>query len=339
MIIVLKPEATKKEKKHIIDRIKELKLTPRVLHGTERDVIAVIGSESIISQLPLEVFPGVESAMPVLKPYKLVSRKVKPDSTVIDVNGIKIGGGKTFNIIAGPCSIEGLGMMRNIWKSIQQTGIGIMRGGAFKPRTSPYSFQGMGKKGLEIFKKIKKEFKISVITEVMDTKDVELVAKYSDILQIGARNIQNFSLLKEVGKCKKPVMLKRGMAMTIKEFLMAAEYVLSQGNFNVILCERGIRTFEPLTRFTLDISAVPIIKKETHLPVFIDPSHGGGRWDLVEPLSKAALAVEADGIIVEVHDNPENAVSDGEQSLRPYKFNEMVEKLRKTAEFMGKEIC
>ncbi len=339
MIIVLKPEITKEQKKHIIDRIHQLKCTPRILHGVERDVIAVIGPEDQLRLLPLEAFPGVEKVMPVLKPYKLVSREAKEEDTIIKIGNVEIGGGKTFNVIAGPCSIEGLSMMKRIWKSISKTGISIMRGGAYKPRTSPYSFQGMGKEGLEIIKKIKEAFNLYFISEVMDTKEVELVESYVDILQIGARNIQNFSLLKEVGKSKKPVMLKRGMATTIKEFLMSAEYVMSNGNPNVILCERGIRTFETMTRFTLDISAVPVIKKESHLPVYIDPSHGGGRRDLVEPLSRAALAIGADGIIVEVHDNPEKAVSDGAQSLTPDMFNEMMSRLKPLAEFLGKKIC
>jgi 3-deoxy-7-phosphoheptulonate synthase len=339
MIIVMSPGATKKDKEHIIERVRALKCTPRVLHGIERDVIAVIGPEDQLRQIPLEAFPGVEKVMQVLKPYKLVSRQTKEEDTIIDVGGARIGGGRTFTVMAGPCSIEGLEMMCGIWNEIRGSGIHIMRGGAYKPRTSPYAFQGMGKEGLDIIKKLKKEFGLGFVTEVMDTKDVELVEHYSDILQIGARNIQNFNLLKEVGRCKKPVMLKRGMATTIKEFLMAAEYVLSHGNMDVILCERGIRTFENITRFTLDISAVPVMKKETHLPVFIDPSHGGGRWDLVEPLSMAALAVGADGIIVEVHNDPESAVSDGEQSLKPYKFNDMVKKLESLAGFLGKSIC
>lgn len=340
MIVVLNANATKKDKEHILKRIKELNLTPKVLHGVERDVIAVIGPEDQLRKIPLEVFPGVEQVMPVLKPYKLVSRQAKPEDTVIDVNGTLIGGGKTFVIMAGPCSIEGHDMMKDIWSKIAApSGIHIMRGGAYKPRTSPYSFQGMGEEGLEIIKKVKDEYQLSFITEVMDTKEVALVEKYADILQIGARNIQNFNLLKEVGKSKKPVMLKRGMSTTVKEFLMSAEYILANGNHNVILCERGIRTFETITRFTLDISAVPVIKKESHLPVFIDPSHGGGRWDLVEPLSMAALAAGADGIIVEVHNVPENAISDGAQSLKPYKFNEMMKKITKMAEFLGKKIC
>ncbi|MBN1521302.1 MAG: 3-deoxy-7-phosphoheptulonate synthase [Candidatus Aureabacteria bacterium] len=339
MIIVMNPDATKKQTEHIIKRIKELRCTPKLLHGVEREVIAVIGPEDQLRLLPLEVFPGVEKVMPVLKPYKLVSRQAKPEDTIVRVGKVSIGGGKTFNVMAGPCSIEGLDMMENIWQEIRETGIHIMRGGAYKPRTSPYSFQGMGLEGLEIIRKIKKKFGLSFVTEVMDTKEVELIEKYADILQIGARNVQNFNLLKEVGKSKKPVMLKRGMSTTIKEFLMSAEYILSNGNPNVILCERGIRTFETITRFTLDISAVPLIKKESHLPVFIDPSHGGGRRDLVEPLSTAALAIGADGIIVEVHNDPEKAISDGEQSLKPHKFIEMMKKLQLLADFLGKEIC
>ena len=338
MIIVLKPGATKSETKHIVEKIKKLGLKPWISEGKERTIIGVIGAEDAIRLEPLEVFPGVEKVMTILKPYKLVSRDFKKENTVIDLgSGVKIGG-KEIVVMAGPCSVENEKLLIEIAKDVLAAGAKVLRGGAFKPRTSPYSFQGLGEKGLKLLKKAKDETGLLIVTELMDIRDVELVQKYADIIQIGARNMQNFDLLKEVGRTKKPVLLKRGMSNTIKEFLMSAEYILSEGNFNVILCERGIRTFEEETRFTLDISAVPVIKNLSHLPCIIDPSHATGKWGLVSPCAKAAVAAGADGLIIEVHPTPEEAFSDGSQSLYPEKFSSLMQDLKKVAEAVGRTI-
>jgi len=338
MIIVLKPGTSDQEINHIVDKVKKLGLTPHVSKGTERTIIGVIGPEDILRVTPMEVFPGVEKVIPVLAPYRLVSREFQPLDSVIDVGkGIKIGDKKVV-IMAGPCTIENLDRLLRIAKEVKKAGATVLRGGAFKPRTSPYAFQGLGEEGLKYLKQAGDEAGLVTVTEVMDTRDVALVAKYADIFQIGARNMQNFNLLKEVGQTKKPVLLKRGMSSTVKELLMSAEYILAGGNFNVILCERGIRTFEDSTRNTLDVSAVPVIKSLSHLPVIVDPSHAAGKWGLVPALSKAAVAVGADGLIVEVHDHPEEAVSDGVQSLVPAKFAAMMEELRPLAKAIGREI-
>ena len=276
--------------------------------------------------------------MPILKPYKLVSRDFKQEDTIVDVGGgVKIGG-KKIVVMAGPCSVENEMLLVKIAKSVKESGAVVLRGGAFKPRTSPYAFQGLGEEGLKFLKEAKKVTGLPIVTEIMDVRDMSLLEKYADIIQIGARNMQNFNLLKEVGQSKKPVLLKRGMSATIKELLMSAEYILSEGNFNVILCERGIRTFEDHTRFTLDISAVPIIKQLSHLPVVVDPSHATGKWGLVSPCSKAAIAAGADGLIIEVHPNPEEALSDGAQSLLPDKFAELMKEVSKVAKAVGREI-
>jgi len=276
--------------------------------------------------------------MPILKPYKLVSRDFKKEDSIIDLGGgVKIGG-KEIIVTAGPCSVEKEGLLIDIAKKVKASGAKILRGGAFKPRTSPYSFQGLGEEGLKILKKAKDETGLLIITELMDIRNLKLVEKYTDIIQIGARNMQNFDLLKEVGRSKKPVLLKRGMSNTIMEFLMSAEYILSEGNFKVILCERGIRTFEDTTRFTLDISAVPVVKSLSHLPCIVDPSHATGKWGLVEPCSKAAIAAGSDGLIIEVHPNPEEAFSDGAQSLYPEKFDKLMRGAREVAKAVGRTI-
>jgi len=337
MIIVLRPDATKKQIGHLIEKVKKLGLKPMVSRGVERTIIGVIGEEDILRVQPLEAFPGVEKVMPILKPYKLVSREFKPENSVIDVEGVKVGG-KKIVVMAGPCSVESLEILMDIGKKVKKSGADILRGGAFKPRSSPYSFQGLGEEGLKFLRDVKKETGMKIVTEVMDTRDVWMVEKYADILQVGARNMQNFNLLKEVGLSKKPVLLKRGMSATIKEFLMSAEYILAAGNFNCILCERGIRTFEDATRFTLDLNAIPLIKQLSHLPVIVDPSHGTGKWDLVNPMGKAAIAAGADGLIIEVHTNPEEARSDGEQSLVPYRFDAMMKELKAVAKAVGREI-
>jgi len=338
MIIVLRPEATDAQVNHIIEKVKKLGLTPHVSKGTERTIIGIIGPEDVLRVTPLEVFPGVERVMPVLAPYKLVSREFKREDSIIDVGkGVKIGGDKIV-IMAGPCAIENINTLRSIAGEVKKAGATVLRGGAFKPRTSPYSFQGLGEEGLKILKQVGDELNLVTISEVMDTRDVELVTRYVDVLQIGARNMQNFNLLKEVGLTKKPVLLKRGLSSTVKEMLMSAEYILSGGNFNVMLCERGIRTFEDSTRNTLDISAVPVVKQLSHLPIIVDPSHAAGKWGLVGPLAKAAVAIGSDGLIIEVHTSPEEAMSDGAQSLIPLNFASLMLELKKIAKSIGREI-
>lgn len=338
MIIVLRPDATQSQIKHIIERVKKLGLKPMVSKGVERTIIGVIGEEDVIRVQPLEVFPGVEKVMPILKPYKLVSRDFKKEDSIINIgNGIKIGG-KRIVVMAGPCSVENEKILLKAAKAVKDAGASVLRGGAYKPRTSPYSFQGLGEEGLKMLAKAKKETGLLVVTELMDTKDVKLVERYADIIQIGARNMQNFNLLKTVGQIKKPVLLKRGMSSTIKELFMSAEYILSEGNFDVILCERGIRTFEDYTRFTLDVNAVGAIKNLSHLPVVVDPSHATGKWGLVPAAAKAAVAAGCDGLLIEVHPNPEEALSDGNQSLLPERFDDLMKDLKKIAKAVGKEI-
>ena len=337
MIIVLKPDATKQQFNHVIERIKALGLKPMVSQGTERTIIGVIGPEDALRVQPLEVIPGVEKVMPVLKPYKLVSREFKPENTVVDLGRCTIGG-NALVVMAGPCSVENRQMLLDVARSVKAAGAQVLRGGAFKPRSSPYSFQGLGENGLKLLRDAAKLTGLRVVTELLDTRDVQEVERYADIIQIGARNMQNFELLKEVGQSKKPVLLKRGLSATITEFLLAAEYILNQGNFNVILCERGIRTFETATRFTLDLNAVPVIKKLSHLPVVVDPSHSTGEWEFVGPMAKAAVACGADGLIIEVHPNPEVALCDGPQSLLPKTFSQLVKDLGKVARAVGRTL-
>ncbi len=338
MIIVLRPGTTQEQINHIIEKVKTLGLTPHISKGTERTIIGVIGPEDILRVTPLEVFPGVERIIPVLAPYKLVSREFKKEDSVIDLGKNVLIGGKKIVIMAGPCAVESLESLRSIAKEIKAMGVKVLRGGAFKPRTSPYSFQGLGEEGLVYLNKVGNELDIFTISEVMDPREVELVARYVDVLQIGARNMQNFNLLKEVGLTKKPVLLKRGMSSTVKELLMSAEYILAGGNFNVILCERGIRTFEDATRNTLDISAVPVAKQLSHLPIIVDPSHAAGKWGLVAALSRAAVASGSDGLIIEVHNHPEEALSDGAQSLTPANFQGLIKDLKVIAQAIERDI-
>jgi len=338
MIIVFKKGAARQEVDRVIRRIEKLGLKAMVSEGVERTIVGVIGPEDVVRLQPLEVFPGVEKVMPVLAPYKLVSREFKKEDSVIKVKeGVEIGSKKII-VIAGPCSIETKEQLELVAKKVKEAGALILRGGAFKPRSSPYTFQGLGEEGLKILKSVSQDLDIPTVTEVMDTRHVALVAKYADILQIGARNMQNFNLLKEVGQTKKPVILKRGLSATIKELLMSAEYILSEGNFNVILCERGIRTFEEFTRNTLDISAVPAIKLLSHLPIIVDPSHATGKWGMVSPLSKAAVAAGADGLLIEVHPNPQEALSDGQQQLLPQNFADLMKDLAAIAGVVGREL-
>lgn len=338
MIIVLRPDATKQQVDHIVEKVKKLGLKPWVSKGAERTIIGVIGEEDALRIQPLEVFPGVEKVMPILTPYKLVSRNFKKEDSRIDIGNDLIVGDKQIIVMAGPCSVENEKLLVEIAQKVKEAGATVLRGGAFKPRSSPYSFQGLGEKGLKYLARAKSETGLLIVTELMDTRDMALVEKYADIIQIGARNMQNFNLLKVVGQSKKPVLLKRGMSSTIKELLMSAEYILSEGNFNVILCERGIRTFEDYTRFTLDISAVPTIKSLSHLPIIVDPSHATGKWGLVASCSKAAVAAGCDGLLIEVHPDPEEALSDGAQSLLPENFSTMMQELKKVASAVGRKI-
>ncbi len=338
MIIVLKPKATKKQIDHIVQRIKEYKLRAQVSKGEERTIIGVIGDERVLTTVPFEGFPAVEKVMTVLKPYKLASKDFKSTRSVIKVGkNVTIGGDK-LAIIAGPCSVESRELLLAAAKAVKEAGANILRGGAFKPRTSPYAFQGMGEDGLKILAEAREKYGMPVVTEVLDTRHVELVNKYADMFQIGARNMQNFELLKEVGKTNKPVLLKRGLMSTVNEWLMSAEYILAGGNMNVVLCERGIRTFETATRNTLDLNSVPLVKELSHLPVIVDPSHGTGKKPLIIPMSRAAVAAGADGVAVEVHTCPEKALSDGDQSLTPFEFKKLVEEAAKIAKALGRTI-
>jgi 3-deoxy-7-phosphoheptulonate synthase len=301
-------------------------------------VVAAVGEERGRPDLRLlEALETVESVMPVQQPFKLASREVRQTPSEVRIGAVTVGGGPIV-VMAGPCSVESESQMREVAVAVKASGARILRGGAFKPRTSPYAFQGLKEQGLQYLAEARKLTGLPVVTEVLETESVELVAEYADVLQIGARNIQNFTLLRRVGEMGKPVLLKRGMATTIQEFLLSAEYILAAGNPNVILCERGIRTFEPSTRFTLDLNAVPVLKKLSHLPVVVDPSHGTGHWDLVAPMAKAAVACGADGLIIEVHPRPEEALSDGPQSLKPTKFAQLMRELRPVAEAVGRSL-
>lgn len=339
MIIVMKQGAGKEALAEVKKRIKELGYKPHVIHGETRNVIGAVGDERGKAVLhTLESMPGVESVVPILKPYKLASREVKPEPSVVEIApGLAVGGGHLV-VMAGPCAVENEAQILETAHAVKAAGATVLRGGAFKPRTSPYSFQGMEEDGLKLLALAREATGLPIITEVVNPRDVELVAKYADVLQVGARNIQNFALLKMLGRLDKPILLKRGMATTIQEFLMSAEYILAEGNRRVLLCERGIRTFETATRNTLDISAVPVLKEQTHLPIIIDPSHATGHASLVPSMCYASVAAGCDGLIVEVHPCPEKAASDGPQSLRPAEFAVMMEKLRAFAAVAGKQL-
>jgi len=337
MIIVMKSSATEDEINHVLEKIKDAGLAVHVSKGQERTIVGAIGDEGLIASLPLKSLGGVENVMPIMKPYKLVGRELKADDTIIDAGGVKIGGSEVV-VMAGPCSVESRESILESARDVSASGARVLRGGAFKPRTSPYSFQGLGVEGLKYMAEAKKETGLPIISELMDPRDLDVICEYVDIIQVGARNMQNFRLLKEIGRAKKPVLLKRGLCATIKELLMSAEYIAANGNDNIILCERGIRTFETATRNTLDLSAVPVLKEETHLPVIIDPSHAVGFWQYVGPVSRAAIAVGADGLLIEVHPQPENALSDGAQSLKPGKFAALINELRPIAAVLGKTI-
>lgn len=337
MIIVFKPTATEDNIDHVSDRLRELGLKTQLSTGEERTIIGVIGDERILEHQPLSVFPGVESVTPILAPWKLVSREFQPHDTVVHVDGVAIGG-KRIAVIAGPCAVEKLEVTVGIAHDVKAAGATLLRGGAYKPRTSPYSFQGLGREGLDFLAEAKKQTGLPVVSEILDPRDTDIFLEKADVIQIGARNMQNFELLKEVGAYDKPVLLKRGLSATIKEFLLSAEYIISRGNKNVMLCERGIRTFETHYRNTLDLSAIPALKELSHLPVIVDPSHATGKWNLVAPLAKAAIAAGADGLLIEVHSNPECALCDGEESLKPHRFKDLMTELGKIAMAVDREL-
>jgi 3-deoxy-7-phosphoheptulonate synthase len=335
---MMEKEATESQIQHVIDFLGEKGLSVHRSNGKEHTVLGVIGDVNKIDVRDLQVLPGVADAYRISVPYKFTSREFRHEDTVIEIGDVKIGGDEVI-VFAGPCSVESEEQTMIIAERVAQAGAKVLRGGAFKPRTSPYSFQGLGEEGLKILRKAADRFGLLVVTEVMDKDQIELVSEYADILQVGARNMQNFTFIRALGKATKPVFLKRGIAATIQEWLMSAEYILSGGNENVILCERGIRTFETYTRNTLDLSAIPVVKKLSHLPVFADPSHGTGLRNKVIPMARAAIAAGADGIMIEVHHDPEHALSDGAQSLYPNQFDELMDQIRVIAKVVGRKIA
>lgn len=330
MIVVMRRGATPEQVAAVRQRLEALGFGVHVSEGVERTVLGVIGDRTREAGMGLELLPGVERVVPILKPYKLASRDFRPEPTVVEVAGVRFGAGDPV-IIAGPCSVEGPEQILAAARAVRAAGAHMLRGGAFKPRTSPYSFQGLGEQGLALLAEARAETGLPVVTEVLSPDAVPVVARYADMLQVGARNMQNYPLLRELGRAGLPVLLKRGPGATVEEWLMAAEYLLAEGNPRVVLCERGIRTFETATRFTLDLNAVPLVKELSHLPVIVDPSHGTGRWTLVTPMARAAVAAGADGIMVEVHPDPAQALSDGAQSLTPERFAALVRQVREVA--------
>ena len=338
MIIVLKPHTSDESIKKIEDVIRARGAEPHVSKGEIQTIIGMVGDTTQIDPKAIEVEPCVEKVMKVSEPYKLANRSFHPDDTIVDVAGVKVGG-DNLALIAGPCSVESEEQVIEIAKAAKAAGANILRGGAFKPRTSPYAFQGMGSSGLDILVAAKEATGLPICSELMDAQYLEEFNEKVDLIQIGARNMQNFDLLKKVGAgTKKPILLKRGLSATFEEWIMSAEYIMANGNPNVILCERGVRTFETYTRNTLDLQAIPVVKKLTHLPIIIDPSHAGGKWWLVEPMAKAAVAAGADGLMIEVHNNPEKALCDGPQSLRPERYEELLKQISKIAEVVGKKV-
>jgi len=337
LLIVMAPGSTGDEADHVVARLQEAGVDARVSVGREATVIAATGDRELLATLPLEGYPGVAQVMPILKPYKLVAREVSADPTVIEVDGRRVGD-TWFGLIAGPCSVETREQTLETARAVAAAGATMLRGGAFKPRTSPYTFQGLGVDALELLEEAKAETGLPIVTELMDPRHVEDVLDHADVIQIGARNSQNFLLLAEVGRAHKPVLLKRGLSTSVEELLMAAEYIAKEGNERIILCERGIKTFETSTRFTLDLGAVAVLKHETHLPVIVDPSHAAGRRDLVLPLARAAVAVGADGLIVETHPRPEEALSDASQQIPTAEFAAFADEVREVVSLMGKEL-
>jgi 3-deoxy-7-phosphoheptulonate synthase len=337
LLIVMKGGATAEQTENVVARLQEVGVDSRVSRGREATVIGAIGELELLTSLPIEAYPGVEQVLPILKPYKLVSREISPDPTVIEARGRKIGDG-WFGLIAGPCTVETEEQTLDTARAVAAAGATMLRGGAFKPRTSPYAFQGLGVEALAILREAREETGLPIVTELLDPRQLEEVAAVADVIQIGARNMQNFLLLSELGRVDVPVLLKRGPSASVEELLMAAEYVAKEGNERIILCERGIRTFERSTRYTLDLGSVAVLKDETHLPVIVDPSHAAGRRDLVLPLSRAAAAVGADGIIVEVHPRPEEALCDGPQQVPADEFADFARAVIEVVSLMGREI-
>ena len=337
MIIVMSPSATKEDITKVENKLKSMGLQAHLSVGAERTIVGVIGDKKVIGNLEMNMLPGVEKTVRITEKYKLVSREFHPENSVVDVDGVKVGG-EQLVVMAGPCSVESLEQLREAAQAVKAGGAQFLRGGAFKPRTSPYDFQGLAEDGLKLLRQVADENGLKVVTEIVDKDDIELVGNYADVYQVGARNMQNFQLLKALGKAKKPVMLKRGLSATISEWLNAAEYIAAGGNGNIIFCERGIRTYETYTRNTLDLSAVAALKELSHLPVIVDPSHGTGRWQMVQPMARAAVAAGADGLIIEVHPHPEVALSDGDQSLTPKNFNLLMSDLGKIAAVMGRTL-
>jgi len=338
MILVIRNDITEEQFNHILEKIKELGFIPHISKGVKKTIIGLIGEQAEKYREIFEAMEGIEHISEIEKPFKLPSREFKEENTIIKVNDKVEIGGKRIVVIAGPCAVESKEQIFKIAELVKKSGADLIRGGAFKPRTSPYAFQGLGKEGLKYLKEVKETLDIGIVTEVMNIEQIDIVAEVADVLQIGARNVQNFDLLKEVGKIKKPILLKRGMATTIKEWLMSAEYIMSQGNYNVILCERGIRTFEDSTRFTLDLNAIPVVKSLSHLPIMVDPSHGVGIRNFVPAMAKAAVVAGADGLIIEVHHKPEEALSDGPQSILPQQFEQLMQELKKIVEVIGRTI-
>ncbi|HHW31302.1 MAG TPA: 3-deoxy-7-phosphoheptulonate synthase [Clostridiaceae bacterium] len=336
MIIVMKPDSKESDIKQITDLLESLGLGVHLSKGVHRTIIGVIGDKSPLKNIPLELMPGVDKLVPIMESYKLVSRTFKQENTIIDIEGVKIGGNELV-IMAGPCAVESRDQIFTAAMAVKKSGAQFLRGGTFKPRTSPYSFQGLEEEGLKLLKEAGEAAGLLTISEVTSERSVEIADKYVHMFQIGARNVQNFQLLREVGRSKKPVLFKRGPSATIEEWLNAAEYIVSEGNYNVVLCERGIRTFETATRNTLDISAVPVVKRLSHLPIIVDPSHAAGKHQYIAPLSKAAVAAGADGLIIEVHPNPRCALSDAAQQLTPEDFDSLCRNIEKIAEIVGRE--
>lgn len=337
MIIVLKPRTKQQEIDRVLNMIKSKGLDTHIVEGSEMTIIGCIGDTTRIDSKLFEVNPSVDKVMHVQEPYKLANRAFHPEDSVIDVSGVKIGG-DNLAMIAGPCSVESTEQVLEIALAAKASGANMLRGGAFKPRTSPYSFQGLGLEGLDILCEVRKETGLPIVTELMSPEYLELFNEKVDLIQIGARNMQNFDLLKQLGQLDRPILLKRGLNATYEEWIMSAEYIMASGNENVILCERGIRTFESYTRNTLDLQSIPVLRKLTHLPVIVDPSHAGGKWWLVDSMSRAAIAAGADGLMVEVHNNPECALCDGAQSLKPAKYDELIQEVAQIARVLGKTL-
>ena len=338
MIIVLRPHVTEEELAQVVEHVRQLGLTPHVSRGVTRTIVGCIGDEDRLREVPMLAFPAVETVVPIEKPYKLAAREFAVGDTLVTLGHAAVGDG-ALHVIAGPCSVEGADMLRATAEAVKGAGAMALRGGAFKPRTSPYSFHGLGEKALDMLAAVRAATGLPIVTEVLDTRHVALVAEKADCLQVGARNMQNFALLTEVGDAGKPVLLKRGLSATLEDLLLAAEYVLARGNPHVMLCERGIRTFERALRNTLDIGAVPYLKRETHLPVLVDPSHAAGRRDLVPALALAAVAAGADGLLIEVHPDPDRARSDGDQSLTLEGFDGLMERIRDVAVALGRQVA